>query len=97
MSYNKRFTKKTKKKMNFFFCLLILLLLSTLEINHCSQNDSHHRFTKLIDNFRIRILCKLSIKARPLASKYLAWKEAGNYRQYSMRQLSVLKEWSVIL
>ena len=37
------------------------------------------------------------MKARPLASKYLALKEAGNYRQYSMRQLSVLNELSVIL
>ena len=45
--------KKTKKK-RFFFSLSVLLLLSTLEINHCSQNNSPHRFTKLIDNFRIR-------------------------------------------
>ena len=46
--------QKRRKKKDFFFGLLLLLLLSTLEINHCSQNNSHHRFTKLIDNFRIR-------------------------------------------
>ena len=45
--------QKRRKKKNFIG-LLVLLLLSTLEINHCSQNNSHHRFTKLIDNFRIR-------------------------------------------
>ena len=45
--------QKRRKKM-IFLGLLVLLLLSTLEINHCSQNNSHHRFTKLIDNFRIR-------------------------------------------
>ena len=37
------------------------------------------------------------MKARPLASKYLALKEAAYYRQYSMRQFSVLNEWSVTL
>ena len=45
--------QKRRKKM-IVFGLLVLLLLSTLEINHCSQNNSHHRFTKLIDKFRIR-------------------------------------------
>ena len=45
--------QKRRKKVNFFG-LLVSLLLPTLEINHCSQNNSHHRFTKLIDNFRIR-------------------------------------------
>ena len=33
--------QKRRKKMIFFFCLLVLLLLSTLEINHCRQNNSH--------------------------------------------------------
>ena len=43
--------QKRRKKNDFLGGLLVLLLLSTLEINHCSQNNSHHRFTKLIDNF----------------------------------------------
>ena len=46
--------QKKRKKINIFLVYLFLLLLSTLEINHCSQNNSHHRFTKLIDNFQIR-------------------------------------------
>ena len=43
-----------RRKKNDFFGLLVLLLLSTLGINHFSQNNIHHRFMKLIDNFRIR-------------------------------------------
>ena len=46
--------QKRREKNDFLGGLLVLLLLSTLEINHCSQNNSHHQFTKLIDNFRIR-------------------------------------------
>ena len=40
-----------RRKKRFF---VGLLLLSTLLINHCSQNNYHHRFTKLIDNFQIK-------------------------------------------
>ena len=35
------------------------------------------------------ILYKLKMKVRPLESKFLSLKEAGNYRQYSMRRWSV--------
>ena len=45
--------KKDEKKKDFFFGLLVLLLLSSLEINHCSQNNSHHRFTKLIEGYSV--------------------------------------------
>ena len=41
--------KKTKKMI-----FVGLLLLSTFWINHYSQNNSHHRFTKLINNFQLR-------------------------------------------
>ena len=37
--------KKTNKMI--FFGLSLLLLLSTLEINHCGQNNSHHRFYEI--------------------------------------------------
>ena len=46
-------TNVYKKDEIFFFGLLVLLLLSTLEINHCSQNNSHHRFTKLIEGYSV--------------------------------------------
>ena len=34
------------EKNDFLLVYYFLLLLSTLEINHCSQNNPHHRFTK---------------------------------------------------
>ena len=76
MSYNKCFTKKDEKNVAFFG-LLLLLLLSTLEINHCSQNNAHHLFTKLIDNFRIRITLLIINESAPSGVKISSIERSG--------------------